>query len=53
MRARQYLEYAEDARRSARACTGEMREHYLYLAEQWVRLAADVAEYAERRPDTK
>jgi hypothetical protein len=42
-RARRYLVLAQDARRNAVASKGEMREHYLFLAEQWEKLASDVA----------
>ena len=53
MRARRYLELAEEARRSAAACRGELREHYLFLAVQWEKLAADVTDYFEKRqPDS-
>lgn len=53
MRARRYLDLAEDARRSAVACKGELREHYLFLAEQWEKLASDMSDYFEKRPPTK
>ena len=49
MRARRYLDLAEDARRSAAACKGQLSEHYLFLAAQWERLAADYAQYLENR----
>ena len=48
-RARAYLALAEDARRSATACTGELRQHYLFLAEQWEKLASDMSRYFDEQ----
>jgi hypothetical protein len=51
-RVRRFLELAEEARRGAAACRGELREHYQFLAEQWAKLAEDFSDYQARRLDT-
>jgi len=38
-----YLDFADDARREAETVENPLRESYLAIAEQWDRLAADVA----------
>jgi hypothetical protein len=53
MRARRCHDLAEDARRSAVGCNGMSHAHYLYLAEQWEKLAADWSDYLVKRPDIK
>ena len=53
MRARRYLDLAEDARRSAAACKEQLRDHYLYLAEQWEKLAADYVQYVKEKSAEK
>ena len=45
VRARHYLDLAEDARRSAAACKGELHKQYLFLAEQWEKLASEMSDY--------
>ena len=50
MKARRYLELADDARRSAAACKGQLSAHYLFLAEQWEKLASDFAAYLKQNP---
>ena len=41
IRARKYLELADDARREAALCKGALRESYLLIAVQWECLAAE------------
>jgi hypothetical protein len=43
MRAKAYLDLADQARRAASASKGDVREAYIAIAEQWEQLAAAAA----------
>jgi hypothetical protein len=50
-RVRRFHELAEEARRGAAASKGELRDHYLFLVDQWKKLAADFTNYQAQRLD--
>jgi len=47
MRAKRYRELAEDARREAAIATGDTRNSYRSIAEQWDKLAEDLEKRAK------
>jgi hypothetical protein len=50
-RLKRIRQWASDARREADRAKGSIRESYLLIAEQWDRLATELAKEAESDPD--
>ena len=48
MRAKRYRELADDARREATNATGNTRDSYQAIAEQWDKLAEDLEKRAKK-----
>ena len=52
LRVRRYLDMAGDARRQAALTKGAARQSFIFMAEQWERLATDVTERLKSNLDS-